>query len=221
MTSTRAPSRRKPASLNVVDTLSIFGAVEALKDSREKPVVFSYRELLTLTEQTRKQFGLRPADATVAAVALDPSSEPQRRFVDAISNMGISVEEVDYRDSYVSLPGGYVERQERPVSSLSPSLAYLIGLVAERSDKPQVVVVSGSFDLYGPLLDFVNTRGGDAVLCFFKSFLDKRWTHRAGVLNSDSPIRFVDLDPHGQALVGMDLSGSRSAVGRSKGLASI
>ena len=215
----------KPApvsSLNVVDTLFLFVVSEWIKDSLGRPAPVNYAELVAVLDETRRGAGLRTAEATFAAAAVDPLSDSQKRFVDALARAKITVEPVDYRHAYVSSPRSALgERAEHPVSTLSPHLCYVLGLLAGRP-QPQTMVVTGSFDVYRPLIDFTTKeRGGKAALAFFKRFLDPRWL-QVGLFEADFSIRWVDLEPYATRLLGVELPTAMPTVYMaSRGLASI
>jgi hypothetical protein len=77
----------------------------------------------------------------------------------------------------------------------------MIGVLSSRPN-PQVIVVSGSFGLFDALADFTENHGGRAVLVFFQRFLDPRW----GVMGFNDKLRFYDLEPHSEELLGIDLA---------------
>jgi len=222
---------KKPASsLNLVDTNQLFKVTEwarahALPGAPEKGPTLSYSELLRSVGEFRKSHGLRTPDASLAFVSMDPTNKSQQKFPEALERMGYAVERLDYRHNYVAPIGtgsGDVDRTERPsVASLGPQLAYVLGVMTGQATasgpKPEVVLVSGGFEVFGPLSHFVRRTGGVAVLAFFRRFVDARWI-TSGLLDPGGPIRFMDLDPHAEALLGVDLAKvSRTATSTDRG----
>jgi hypothetical protein len=83
---------------------------------------------------------------------------------------------------------------------------------------PHLVVVTDAFDVYYPLLDYVQNRKGKAMIAFFRRGMEDRW-QRAGLFDDDSPISFYDLSEDAKAIVGADLASSLGAKEGGKGLA--
>jgi hypothetical protein len=83
---------------------------------------------------------------------------------------------------------------------------------------PHLVVVTDAFDVYYPLLDYVQNRKGQATIAFFRRGMEDRW-QRAGLFDEDSPITFCDLSDDAKPIVGVDLASSLGAKGEGKGLA--
>jgi hypothetical protein len=93
----------------------------------------------------------------------------------------------------------------------------MTGQASNATPKPEVVVVTGGFEVFGPLSHFVRRTGGVAVLAFFRRFVDPRWI-TSGLLDPDGPVRFMDLDPHAETLLGVDLAKvSRTAASADRG----
>src|SRR5262249_300443 len=159
-------------------------------------------KLKEILEKVREQpeFKLGKAQLELAFAAIDPHSDPQRRFLEALKGIGIEQEAIDYRHAYVSAPVPN-DRAERPSLSLSANTAYVLGMLADRHN-PEVVVCSPSFDLYHPLKDFVEVRNGKAVLAYFRRSLDPRWAH-SGLFERESPITFFDLEEFSEELLGI------------------
>jgi len=201
-------------SLDVFDTLSLFKVQERVGErgaTDHSPARMNYEELLDVCERLREKHEFDPADATIAPMAVDLRSDNQTKFVDALRHMGIVTDPIDFRWTYASRNGGDPhEREERSVSTLSASLSYLLGLIAGRAQtsgkSPQILLVTGSFDVYRSLLDFVNVRKGRALIAFFRSFLDHRWAAER-VFDDDSPIEFADLEPFAEDLLGVKIEG--------------
>ena len=142
------------------------------------------------------------AERRVAVLAIDFDNENQHKLAEAVSFKGISPVKVDFRHTYVSVPLEDGEYTGPKPQSLSHWIAYMCGLLAVR-ENPSVVIVTGAFELSGPLADFVE-RGGTAVLAYFRRLLDKRWIDN-GLLTGKLPVRFVDLEPYSRDLLGADL----------------
>lgn len=213
------PAKKQSAGdLNLVDASSLFDVTEALADQdNQSKVTFDYPRLKEVLETERLSNGWRPAVKTMAFLARDPESEGQRRFKDMLEMNDYRVLDYHYRDTFVSRPAGHTptEASSKPITSLAAKLAYTIGLLAGY-DGPQVLVVTHCFELCDQLEDFahrVKENDGRVGLAYFSTFLDGRW-RRTGLLEGESPIEFIDLDPHGSELVGIDFapSGPRSTA---------
>lgn len=211
MNTRRSASAVKPSSLNLIDTHSLFRVAERLRADGGKLPSVDYARLLSILESVRHGHGLRASEQTLAPAAIDLRSESQQRFVQAIGKLGIVVDAIDYRHTFVSAIGD--DRESRSPATLAPYLAYIAGLIAERKE-PELVIVSAAFDLYLPLQDFVSRRGGKVVLVFFRQFLDRRWAEMAQLFAADSAIEFHDLEQDAESLLGIQLDdGSSEKVG--------
>lgn len=203
------PQVTKPSSINIIDTQQIFGVLEYLKQ-QGKPAVFNYKELLDLLSEVRRNRRYREPDATFAAVSRDFRSQPQERFVEALKRLQITVGSYDFRACSVS-PGEKTSALEghNQIQTLTAPISYLLGLLADRKD-PEVVIISGSFDLFYPLIDFVTARKGKATLLFFRNFFDSRWMQKwedfPGLFNPDCPIGWGELDANSERLLGISLA---------------
>lgn len=209
-------AKKAVSSIDIIDTVFTYGLVEWAKATLDQSVTFSYAELARLLAHVRQAEGFRASDAIFAPVAVDTMSDPQRRFIEALDRMGITVERVDYRHTYVSVPRTPgADRAERSVTSLTPYMAYLLGMLAGR-EAPEVLIVTGSFDLHGTLLDFVERRNGRATIAYFKRFLDQRWIQN-GLLEDGFPIKFVDLESQSEALLGINIAAHFTTPNMRKG----
>jgi hypothetical protein len=201
--------------LDIDDCQSIFEVVDFIRQFRstnQNDAVlpapgFDYRACHEILNETRGKIGFLPSQNTLAVATIDPDSEGQARFISAISKLGILVEPVDFRDASVTLPlmGDLDRSEKRYVRTLAPNIAFAIGLVASRSSA-EVVVVTRAFELYRPLVAMVQNekRRGKAAIAFFRRFLDPRFGI-AGLFEPDSPVKFIDLDPFSERLVGCDV----------------
>lgn len=154
-----------------------------------------------------------------AFVAVNPEHEGQQKFCAYLRGQGFTVDETDFRDAFI-LPN-----REEPYQRLSTRLAYMAGMLAAPYDRqgrtrelPHLVIVTDAFDMYYPLLDYVNSRKGEVTIAFFRRGMEDRW-QRAGLFDEDSPIRFCDLSEEAKAIVGADLASSLGAKKGGKGLA--
>lgn len=215
----------EPSRLDIFDCLSIFDTIENLPrfiaDPSKLPQTanFDYRACQGVLGNARVQNKFQVAQGTIALATVDPSSEGQSRFIAALARLGILVEAVDFRNASVTTR--LREDGERNFSAtVGPEIAYVIGLLAGRPS-PEVVVVSRVFEVFAPLMDFTTNRGGKAAIAFFKRFMDPRFGI-SGLFEQDFPIRFIDLEPFSQELLGLelrDLSMGRSA--RTRGISGI
>ena len=187
------------ARINSIDCASLFSVADATAKLHDvQRYNLNYGALRQKLADARKDLGFAPAETDLAMVSLDPSSEPQRRFVDAIAKLGYEVDAVDFHDAFVSLPPGQLPSEEsgyRSTISFAPRIAYLAGLMAKSQDS-QLLVVTHSFDVYWPLQALARRlpRGGVA-LAYFSSMLDFRW--RRIFASQSSPngngVKFFDL----------------------------
>ncbi len=167
------------ACINAIDCASIFSVQDATAKLHDvQRYNFNYAGLRQKLADARKQLGFAPVETNLAIVSLDPSSDPQRRFVDALSKMSYEVDPVDFHDAFVSLAPGQLPGEGsgfKSIISFAPRIAYLAGLLAKSPDS-QLIVVTHSFDVYWPLQQLAGqlTRGGVA-LAYFSSLLDYRW----------------------------------------------
>lgn len=158
-------------------------------------------------------------DPMFAFVAINPEHEGQQKFCAFLDRQGFTVDETDFRDAFV-LPN-----REHSYQRLSTRLAYISGMLAAPYDKmgkprelPHLVVVTDAFDMYFPLLDYVQNRNGKVTIAFFRQGMEDRW-QRAGLFDDDSPIKFCDLSDDAKAIVGADLASSLGSKEGGKGLA--
>jgi hypothetical protein len=120
----------------------------------------------------------------------------------------------------------------KTIASLASRIAYIAGLMAHRLDS-QILVVSHSYEICGPLADLSRRMkkraeesesrkmkegrrmteessgsSGKVGLAYFGSLLDYRW-RGAGLFEGKEGklgVEFFDLDPHSEALIGVDLA---------------
>jgi hypothetical protein len=186
------------ARINVIDCASLFSVADAtakLHDTQRYNL--NYTALRQRLVEARKEFGFAPAETDLAIVSVDPGSDPQRRFVDALGKMGYEVDPVDFHDAFVSLPPGQLPGEDsgyRSIISFATRIAYLAGLLAKSPDS-QLLVVTHSFDVYWPLQQLARrlTRGG-VGLAYFSSMLDYRWRRAlASQSGSGANVKWFDL----------------------------
>jgi hypothetical protein len=206
----------------IYDTAQLYGVQKAVNEqSGESKAVTNYQQLGAVLSERTAEHGANNPSLIYAPVALDQRSEPQRRFTDALRAMGVHPDGIDYRHTFVSNPGGvHAERPDRPVSTLAPWIVHAIGLMS-RHEAPVVVLVSGSFEPYYPLLDFVTKRNGKAFVAFFRRYLDVRWSQFTTLMEDDSPIGWIDLEPQAQQILGVDLLGKEQPPKPATGLSAI
>jgi hypothetical protein len=220
-------STKLSTALTYMNTLDLFKVTERFmseKTAEGTAPKTSYQAILSVCERIRAKHSMRPADATIASMAVDLRSEKQLRFVDALKKMGITVDPIDYRWAYVGSAGNHNDDQDRPPSSLAPQVTYILGLLAGRAEatgvKAEVLVVAGVFDIYRSLLDFVQNRGGKAVLAFPRAMLDHRWAWQ-GLGTAECAIEYEDLEPDAEEIFGVRLDAqSRLQLPGTGGLAS-
>lgn len=195
-------------SVDLIDLVYTGNLVTWIKNVVEEKVAFDYSALLEELAGIREKEGYRKSDGAFGPAAVDLMSERQFKFTDALQHRGIAVERIDYRQTYVSRP---VEKDviydEQSPLSVGPVLAFLLGRLAERgkagSSKPEVLVVTGSFDVYHPLRQFVDICDGRAGIVYFKQLLDPRWSQ---VWEEESSIEFYDITAASESILGVDLN---------------
>lgn len=193
-----------------IDGISLHGAQEALSERFGRPrVSIDYSALIETLNSLRRESGWQPVATTTMHLSADPASEGQQRFQSMLRHIPIELDVVHYRDAFVSLPPGRSpsDTDYKPIGSLSSRIAYVIGLMA-RFPEPQMLVISHAFELCGPLVDLARrVPRGRVGLGYFSSLLDYRWK-LAGLLDGRlQGVTFFDLEPAGERLVGIDLSG--------------
>jgi hypothetical protein len=197
------------ARFNAIDCASLFAVADATAKLHDiQRYNLNYLVLRQRLADARREFGFAPAETDLAIVSVDPSSEPQKRFVDALGKMGYEVDAVDFHDAFVSLPPGQLPGPDsgyRSIISFAPRLAYLAGLLAKAPDS-QLVVVTHSFDMWWPMQMLARrlSRNGGVGLAYFSSMLDFRWRK---ILASQSSIasnnvKFYDLQDSLYELLG-------------------
>ncbi|MCA9307638.1 MAG: hypothetical protein KDA16_13995 [Phycisphaerales bacterium] len=195
-------------SVDLIDLVYTGSLVTWIKEVVEEKVAFNYTVLLEELARLREERGYRKSDGAFAPAAVDLMSERQFKFTDALQHRGIAVERIDYRQTYVSRT---VEKdviyQEATPLSVAPVLSFLLGRLAERGKagdlQSEALVVTGSFDMYHPLRQLVDTCKGRAGLVYFKRLLDPRWSQ---VFEEDTSIEFHDITSLSEAILGVDLA---------------
>jgi len=197
----------------IVDAASLFDACEVIAERLDRSkVTIDYTKLRDTLDSLRRERSWRPATLNTIILSVDPGSEGQHRFQTMLRHAGFEPDTVHFRDSFVSLPPGRSpsEMNGKSIVSLAPRIAYIAGLMARHSD-PQFLVVSHSFELFGPLTDLrQRLREGKVGIAYFSSLMDYRW-RVAGLFDGKIDVEFFDLDPHGSALLGVDLAVRPSA----------
>ncbi|HVC94732.1 MAG TPA: hypothetical protein VND64_13615 [Pirellulales bacterium] len=198
---TRADIFDGSGTYEVVEAVKHYLSLARPSTSPTVAPTFDYRAAFEVLAQERIRLKFGAVENTLAVATFDPESEGRSRFIDALARMGILVEAVDFRRADVTLPL-VGDSDRRHITSLAPNIAYALGLLAGRPSA-EVVVVTRSFELLDPLNDFVR-RGGKAAIAFFRRFLDGRFG-LAGLFDGESDVKFIDLDPHSERLLGYDV----------------
>ena len=210
-----------PFDPTVVDAASLYDAGDVIAErfGRTK-ITVEYSKLHKCLNELRAKAGWRPASLSTILLSIDPNSEGQQRFQAMLKHSGFEPDVIHYRDTFVSLPPGRSpgeksDKPGKPIVSLAPRIAYIAGLIALHAESdPQFLVVSHSFELYGPLTDLTHrVRNGKVGIAYFGSLLDYRWK-AAGLLDQQAGsdrLQFFELDPYGKELLGVDLGGTTSA----------
>lgn len=198
----------------IVDAASLFDASEVISErvGRSK-ITLDYSKLRETLDSLRQDRGWRAASLNTILLSIDPGSEGQQRFQTMLRHAGFEPDVIHYRDSFVSVPPGRSpnEMSGKSIVSLAPRIAYIAGLMARHAD-PHFLVVSHSFELYGPLTDLSHRiEKGKVGIAYFASLMDYRWK-AAGLFDGDLDVEFFDLDPYGDELLGVDLGGRPRAA---------
>jgi hypothetical protein len=135
----------------------------------------------------------------LAIVSVDPKSDNQGRFTTALERIGYTIDRIDFRQAFVSMPPGRHpgDEGERSIISVAPRITYLAGLLSRTPDA-QLVVVSHSFEILPALQDLARraNKGGVGV-AYFSSLIDFRF-RTAGLLDPKPTlqrgVQFFDLE---------------------------
>lgn len=192
-----------PSHVDIIDGNWARAALDFARRAGAVTPVLDYGALASRLDRVRHDQNLPAVERRLAVLAVDYDNAKQRKLIDAVEFKGIKVWKVDFRHAYVSVPFADVDSGAPDPQSLSHWITYMCGLLAVRP-RPSVVLVTGAFEVAGPLIDFVQTRGGTAILAFFRRLLDKRWISN-GLLAGEMPVKFVDLDEYSRDLLGADL----------------
>lgn len=227
VSSSSSPSRSKQIqqNFNLVDCSSLLELGDAAAAAEQiDRVQVEYPKLLERLQKDRIKIGWAPADLSIALVSANEESEGQQRFAVMLKKSGFETDVSVYRDNYVSMPAGRKpadfydpareKQRQRPLSSLASRLAYALGLLA-RHPQPQVIIVTHSFELCWPMLNFAERNPQARVgLAYFSDFLDYRWK-QSGLFEPESVIKFFDLTENSAELLGgLDLHGAATTQSR-------
>ena len=127
-----------------MDGASLFDAGKALAELFGLSAVsIDYAKLRERLDDWRVRQGWRPGSPNTILLSIDPTSEGQQRFERMLHHSGYEVDNIHFRDTFVSLPPGrsVSETAGKPIKSLAPRIAYIAGLMASY-DSPQFLVVS-------------------------------------------------------------------------------
>jgi hypothetical protein len=134
----------------------------------------------------------------LALVSIDTKSDTQGRFIAALERFGYTVDPIDFRHAFVSMPPGRHpgDDGERSIISIAPRIAYIAGLLASSPDA-QLLVVSHSFEIVAPLQDLARkAQKGRVGIAYFASLIDFRFK-TSGLLDRNlrqGGVEFFDLE---------------------------
>ena len=204
--------KQKSIDPTIVDAASLFDASEVIAErAARSKVTIDYSKLRKRLDALRGQSGWRLAQPNTIILSIDPNSEGQRRFQEMLHHSGFEIDVIHFRDTFVSVPPGRSpnEMTGKPIVSLATRMGYVAGLMA-RFDDPHLLLVSHSFELFGPLTDLKRRNTNSKVgIAYFGSLLDYRWK-LAGLLDEKLDIEFFDLDPYSDELLGVDFASRAS-----------
>lgn len=193
--------------VTVVDDASLFHAAHVIGERFGRTIGIDYPRLHKRLQELRQQTGWHPSTINSVVLSVDPSSEGQELFQSMLRRSGFEPDVVCFRDAHASpAPGRNSYVSVKSPISLASRIAYIAGLMAGYPTS-EFLVVSHSFELYGPLVDLAKRMEfGRVGLAYFGSLLDYRW-RSAGLMEKKLGIDYFDLDKFGQEIVGVDLVG--------------
>lgn len=187
---------------DVLDIAWITQVARSFGERQRAPVKPRFDHASAILANIREQLGFKPTQGIYAPLPVDMRriSTPGTgvyEFVQDLKNGGIIPLPIDYREAYGSVPHSYEKTSANTTfQHLDALISYMIGVAVGRCTKtvtPEILIVSGSFDLYRPLLNA--TAKGQASLAFFDGHLDGRWVRLAKILTTgESPVKFVKLN---------------------------
>jgi hypothetical protein len=160
---------------------AVFGDLTALFSARSryrKPINYGL-----LGQVLKNELGVEKFDYNIWFTLFSDQNEGQKKFVQAIKDLGWSVEPV--RPNSV--------RRDKPTDyRFDTRIAYEVGVSLDAYDK--ILIVSDSFELSAPLLRFVEESEDpvEVYLAFFSEHIDGRWWKI--LQDPTSKIKFIDLD---------------------------
>ncbi len=184
--------------ISVCDCPSLFSASEAIaKRFDQQRASLDYGALKRQMAAIRGQVGWGPSEMDLAIVTADTKSDNQVRFLAALERFGYTVDCVDFRHAFVSMPPGRHpgDDGERSIVSVASRISFLAGLLA-RSPDAQLLVVTHSFEVFSPLQELARrTPKGRVGIAYFSSLIDFRF-RTTGFLDNRSPqgVQFYDLE---------------------------
>lgn len=191
----------------VYDCPSLFSATEAIsKRFDQQRATLDYTALHRHIDRIRATERWGSSEMDLAIVSVDPKSENQGRFTAALERMGYTVDPVDFRHAFVSMPPGRHpgEDGERSILSVASRITYLAGLLS-RSPDAQLMVISHSFEIFPALQDLARRANKGAVgIAYFSSLIDFRF-RATGLLDprpTQGGVRFFDLEDNLPELFG-------------------
>lgn len=187
--------------VNIIDCPSLFYAAEVMAEREGvQRLTFDYQALKNQLREVRVEENWPEASLDLAFVSVDLQSESQGRFVTALERFGYTVDRIDYRDAFISLPPGRLVRDrdssDRSVVSTSSRISYLAGLLA-RHPNADLLVVSHAFELYAPFVDLARRLStGRVGLAYFGSLVDFRYRLAGFLEQKPRPGRpgFLDIE---------------------------
>jgi len=199
----------------------LFDLSELMEEQAGSKITIDYGKFRERLDSLRQSRGWGKGSPNTILLSIDKNSEGQQRFLVMLRRSEFELDCIDFRETYVSLPPGRnpnefygASTRDKPVKaikSLAPRVTYIAGLMA-RFEDPRLLVVSHSFDLYGPLTDLsrrIVSGKGKVGIAYFGSLLDYRWKLH-GLFDEEIRkglgIEFFDLDPYSDELLGVNLA---------------
>lgn len=182
--------------ITLLDTPFLYDIVEIFRGA-EVSVFVDYEELLGVLREIRETLGITRESEVWAYVEVSPESEPQARFVRRLSELGIKVHVLNYRDCYISRRPS--KRDKKSIPSSAPLISAHLATLIE--DHTQILVVSGAFELAKVMQEVGGQTHGLMALSYFTALCDPRWEHLFPGFNllqpgDFFPIGFAPMDPH-------------------------
>lgn len=195
------------SDINLLDGNWINTAADWARRASKENLKFNFKAMQDLFVHIRASSELPPSSKSVITLALDLDNAGQSKLADAVRACGIYPNKTDYRHAYVSNTetGKDISRPAPMPMSLAHWMTYMMGLIAGQGGEPTLVLVTGAFEVVGPIREMVIERKAKVVVAYFSRMMDSRYKE-TGVFR-DNKIKgfdFFDLEPYSKDLLGFE-----------------